>query len=57
MAGKPHHHHFYCNHCGKVFEVPGNDQALENAVPAGFMLESHDLVLYGRCAPCTQVAS
>lgn len=57
MAGKPHHHHFYCSQCGRVFEIPGNDHALENALPAGFVLESHDLVLYGRCAPCTQPAS
>src|SRR3954463_2966243 len=23
LAGKDHHHHFYCNSCGKVFEVEG----------------------------------
>jgi Fur family transcriptional regulator, ferric uptake regulator len=57
MAGKPHHHHFYCNQCGRVFEVPGKAELLEAVVPDGFMLESHDLVLYGRCPPCTQAAS
>jgi len=52
MAGKPHHHHFYCNYCGRVFEVPGSLQLLDTIVPAGFLLEGHDLVLNGRCRAC-----
>ena len=53
IAGKPHHHHFYCNACGRVYEVPGAMQLLDALVPKGFTLESHDLVLCGRCADCT----
>lgn len=54
IAGKPHHHHFYCRHCARVFEVPGSDALLNAVVPAGFRLEGHDLVLRGRCADCAR---
>ena len=57
MAGKPHHHHFCCNYCGRVFEVPGSDAGLAAIVPDGFKLEGHALVLYGQCAPCMRVAT
>lgn len=52
VAGKPHHHHFYCNHCGRAFEVPGKTDLLRSMVPRGFTLEGHDVVLNGRCAEC-----
>lgn len=54
MAGKPHHHHFHCKACGRVFEVSGSLQLLDTLVPPGFELESHDLVLYGRCKWCAE---
>jgi Fur family ferric uptake transcriptional regulator len=53
-AGKPHHHHFYCQVCGRAYEVPGSEALLQNVVPKGFVLESHDLVLSGRCADCAR---
>lgn len=52
MAGKDHHHHFRCRSCERVYEVescPGN---IHNMVPAGFLLEDHEVVLYGVCASC-----
>ena len=52
IAGRPHHHHFYCNVCGRAFTVPGSQPLLDALVPPGFVLEHHDLVLYGRCAAC-----
>lgn len=54
LADKPHHHHFHCQECGHVVEVPGSDDLLAALVPAGFRLDHHDLVLYGRCARCAQ---
>jgi Fur family ferric uptake transcriptional regulator len=51
-AGQPHHHHFYCNACGRAFVVPGCTELLERLVPAQFALEGHDLVLNGRCRDC-----
>jgi len=52
VQGKGHHHHFRCRQCDRVYEVPGCVGALNDIVPAGFTLESHELVLYGLCADC-----
>ncbi len=52
LAGKEHHHHFYCNTCGKVYEVEGCPGDLAALTPRGFKLENHELVLFGRCARC-----
>ena len=51
-ADKPHHHHFHCHVCDRVFEVPGCPEMLERLVPDGFGLENHDLTLGGRCREC-----
>jgi Fur family transcriptional regulator, ferric uptake regulator len=48
-----HHHHFQCRVCGKVFDVqscPGN---LADLAPRGFIVERHELTLYGQCLACT----
>ena len=47
-----HHHYFQCRRCEKVFDVqscPGN---LDKLAPAGFMVEDHEMILYGRCGEC-----
>ncbi|MCM5680644.1 transcriptional repressor [Schlegelella sp. S2-27] len=52
LAGGGHHHHFQCLACDRVFEVdacPGN---LASLAPPGFIVEDHDLTLYGRCSEC-----
>ncbi|MEW6249882.1 MAG: transcriptional repressor [Planctomycetota bacterium] len=54
LAGKPHHHHFYCRRCGRVYEVAGKPSVLDSLVPPGFRLEEHDLVLFGRCRACVR---
>lgn len=54
-AGHGHHHHFRCRACDRVFDVhacPGNVASL---APAGFVVEDHDLTLYGRCADCARL--
>ena len=52
IGDKPHHHHFHCNRCGRVYEVPGSDKLLGMITPTGFVVETHDLVLYGLCESC-----
>lgn len=47
-----HHHHFHCNACGRVFDVPGCAGSLSRLVPSAFVLEHHEIVLYGRCGDC-----
>ncbi|MDE0029394.1 MAG: transcriptional repressor [Deltaproteobacteria bacterium] len=53
-AGKEHHHHFQCRECDGVFDVQGcPTDDLVKLAPKGFRLESHQVVLYGVCPPCT----
>lgn len=52
LASHGHHHHFQCRQCGRVFDLetcPGN---LERLAPSGFMVEEHEIILYGRCGDC-----
>jgi Fur family ferric uptake transcriptional regulator len=53
-AGKSHHHHFRCQKCSKVFELQDCLSDFSKLVPAGFRLESHDIVLYGACRSCAK---
>lgn len=52
LAGKGHHHHFRCRKCGRVFEVEGCPGNLHQLTPAGFKLESHEVLLFGLCGEC-----
>lgn len=51
-ADHPHHHHFLCRGCQKVFDIHGCPGALAQLLPAGFSIDGHDLTLYGLCADC-----
>lgn len=53
ISGKGHHHHFHCRSCDRVYELEGCPEGgLKGLTPQGFALESHEVVLYGRCAAC-----
>lgn len=52
-AGRGHHHHFRCQDCARVFDVPGCVADLARHLPDGFEMLDHEVVLYGRCAECT----
>lgn len=52
IAGKAHHHHFYCRVCGRMYEVEQCPGDLSYLAPKGFVLENHDLLLLGLCAAC-----
>ncbi len=52
LAGKGHHHHFYCRICGKVMEVLGCPGDFAALTPKGCRLDGHELLLFGRCSPC-----
>lgn len=56
LAGKAHHHHFTCRKCRRVFEIHGCPGELSHLLPAGFKLESHDVVLGGLCDSCVKSA-
>jgi Fur family ferric uptake transcriptional regulator len=52
LAGKPHHHHFRCENCRRVFDVPCSFEPADGSVPDGFTLNGHDVLLYGTCPDC-----
>lgn len=47
-----HHHHFLCDGCGRVFDVPGCGFRMESGLPEGFSVQRHEVVLYGECTDC-----
>lgn len=51
IAGLEHHHHFRCQTCDKVFDVPGCGVHAPHA-PKGFVVDKHELWLYGTCQTC-----
>ena len=54
MAASLHHHHFQCNACRRVFDVPGCPGDFHLLAPRGFSVERHDVTLYGRCPSCAK---
>lgn len=53
LAGLPHHHHFKCDDCDRVFDVPGKcPSGLTDGLPSGFRVRDHEVVLVGTCADC-----
>lgn len=52
LADKEHHHHFSCRLCACVYEIPGCCGHFEEHLPAGFRLESHEVILFGVCKAC-----
>jgi Fur family ferric uptake transcriptional regulator len=56
-SGAAHHHHFRCRACDRVFEIQGCPGDLTELTPTGFVLEAHEVVLYGVCASCARAVS
>lgn len=47
-----HHHHFQCTQCLRVFDIDRCPGDMSGLAPKGFMVERHELTLYGRCSDC-----
>jgi Fur family transcriptional regulator, ferric uptake regulator len=56
VARTGHHHHFQCRACERVYEVEGCPPDLARFAPPGFVLDGHEVVLYGRCVACVSAA-
>lgn len=52
LADHPHHHHFQCRQCQRVFEVHACPGDLASLAPPGFTVDGHELTLYGLCRTC-----
>ncbi len=53
-TGLGHHHHFHCRSCDLVFDL----ETCPVSVPrgryeAGFVVDDHELTLYGTCPSCS----
>ncbi len=53
-AEEKHHHFFHCRACGRHYNVYACAREVENLTPRGFVLERHELVLYGLCLSCAR---
>lgn len=51
-ATRGHHHHFFCNDCRRVFEVPECSSQLAELAPPMFQVLDHEIILYGKCPDC-----
>ncbi|HOV59582.1 MAG TPA: transcriptional repressor [Candidatus Hydrogenedentes bacterium] len=51
-----HHHYFHCAGCDRLFVLTGCASMLESMIPEGFVMDSHEIVLRGRCAACASSA-
>ncbi len=52
VADKGHHHHFHCVSCDRIFEVEDCPGDLKRLAPRGFVVQSHEIILYGVCRTC-----
>lgn len=51
---KGHHHHFHCRNCNKAFELPGCALKDKKIAPDGFVVEDHEIYLFGTCPSCSK---
>ncbi|MBA3958078.1 MAG: transcriptional repressor [Parachlamydiaceae bacterium] len=52
IAASLHQHHFLCEKCNRVFNIPKCPKGLQDLVPKGFKLHSHSITLTGLCPAC-----
>jgi Fur family ferric uptake transcriptional regulator len=52
ISPQPHHHHFLCRTCDKLFEIHGCPEGLIRLLPEGYTLEECDILLRGQCDAC-----
>lgn len=57
IAHRGHHHHFRCDACQKVFDVHQCPGDLAGLAPPGFVVERHEITLYGLCSECQPAAA
>ncbi len=52
LSERPHHHHFVCNRCDQAFDIEACPSGVEGLAPEGYLVEAHEVTLYGRCPAC-----
>lgn len=51
-AEKGHHHHFHCRSCDRLYDLPGCGLNEKKTTPPGFLIEGHEVNLFGVCSSC-----
>ena len=53
-AALGHHHHFQCKQCGQVVDIDHCPVHIagDTELPGGYLLEDHEITMYGRCPKC-----
>jgi Fur family transcriptional regulator, ferric uptake regulator len=46
------HVHFICRRCGRVFDWQMPIPSVTVTAPAGFAINGHEVIFYGRCPAC-----
>jgi Fur family transcriptional regulator, ferric uptake regulator len=52
LAELPHHHHFHCTACDRVFDLAGCAVRSDLRLPRGFEARSHEIIFTGLCPDC-----
>ena len=52
MACQDPHHHFQCESCNRVFNMPMRANSLVTLVPEDFVVRNHQVLFYGFCPDC-----
>ena len=47
-----HHHHFLCSECEEAFDIHGCAEGISEMVPPGFMVQTHEITIYGQFEEC-----
>lgn len=55
-VGRGHHEHFQCRRCSSVYDIHACplDLPRNTTLPGGFVVEDHELTLYGTCPLCVK---
>ncbi len=51
LKDKHHHHHFKCNSCNNVYDIPCG--SIEVKLPKGFKKAEHEVNVFGVCGNCS----
>jgi len=57
LADLDYHHHFQCDDCGRVYNIPGSPNDMASLYPENYQVSRHQVLLYGQCAECTAEAT
>ena len=52
IAVRHKHHYFQCDGCGKVYDTICREENMTSILPEGFILNRHEVYLYGACMDC-----